>query len=564
MYLTLYILKSEKASPVPKETITIDIQNQSFLPSYIDNDLLNKYVVLAFTSSLSTDISAIYNEPETNQTEILAHGLLCRVLDTNLKNNQHSVTLSCLSRVRIPTIEQTTDNEGNIYLHSDVAIIQEQLLPHEDHIKKSIITIIESLDKKNKLNELPTARQQLTYATEWYEMMDILAGSFLVSAESRTNYIQLQDNTDRWLSILDIIEKMMLKSTPSINTTQTIPSTDTKDKTTDIIQRYSETTMPDIVRAKTKRDVDRLQYTPKSSNEYSNTLDYLNWLLDIPWSRYSYRKFKLTELQKRLDESHHGLQEVKQHLIEHMYIEQLQNKSAGTILCFVGPPGTGKTTIARQIAYASGRPCQHIALGGLNDEAELRGHRRTYLGARPSRIVTSLRDAKCMDPVIILDEVDKISGHKGDPAAALLEILDPAQNHSFVDRYMDIPIDLSNILFICTANYKEQIPEALQDRIEFITFRTYTHKERNTIIQKHLLPRCFQTYKLDTTKITINNTTIEKLAQVKQIRQTEFIIKKLLRYAATQMHLHNQSSIVIEPKDIPNTSIKKNPIGFRR
>jgi len=238
------------------------------------------------------------------------------------------------------------------------------------------------------------------------------------------------------------------------------------------------------------RELDRLRRIPPSASEYHVSRTYLDWLIHLPWQNYSADRLDINQARRILDEDHYSLSEVKKRIIEHLAVRQLKQDSKGPILCFVGPPGVGKTSLGKSIARALGRKFCRIALGGIRDEAEIRGHRRTYIGSMPGRLIQQLRKVGVNNPVIMLDEIDKLGNDgRSDPAAALLEVLDPAQNSQFNDNYLEISFDLSNIFFIATANLFHQIPHAQRDRLEVIEIAGYTPLEKLKIAQGYLIPR---------------------------------------------------------------------------
>jgi ATP-dependent Lon protease len=255
-------------------------------------------------------------------------------------------------------------------------------------------------------------------------------------------------------------------------------------------KRIAEAGLPDNVAAVAAREVDRLERMTAASPEYQMIRTYLDWILDVPWSKYTEDRLDPVEARRVLDEDHYDLDKVKERIVEYLAVRKLKGDMKGPILCFVGAPGVGKTSLGQSIARSMNRKFVRLSLGGVRDEAEIRGHRRTYIGSMPGRIVQALKSAGSSNPVLMLDEIDKISvGIQGDPAAALLEVLDPAQNHTFRDHYLEIPLDLSHVLFIATANQLGTIHPALLDRMELISLSGYSEEEKVHIARMYLVPR---------------------------------------------------------------------------
>jgi endopeptidase La len=255
-------------------------------------------------------------------------------------------------------------------------------------------------------------------------------------------------------------------------------------------KRIEEAGLPETVQAVAMREADRLTRMGAASPEYQMLRTYIDWLLDIPWAVSTPDRLDPTEARRVLDEDHYDLDKVKERIVEYLAVRKLKGDMKGPILCFVGPPGVGKTSLGQSIARAMARNFVRISLGGVRDEAEIRGHRRTYIGSMPGRIVQALKQSGSMNPVFMLDEIDKIAvGYQGDPAAALLEVLDPAQNHSFRDHYIEIPVDLSKVLFIATSNQLGTVHPALLDRMEIISLAGYTEEEKLHIARRYLVPR---------------------------------------------------------------------------
>ncbi|MBS1860123.1 MAG: endopeptidase La [Actinobacteria bacterium] len=323
---------------------------------------------------------------------------------------------------------------------------------------------------------------------------------------------------------------------------------------TDLIAEYEakieEAGMPEAVAEQATKELRRLERQGEQSPESSMIRSYLDWLIAVPWSNRSEDKLDPNHTREVLDADHAGLDDVKKRITEFVAVRKLREERAeeieqdpranGTILTLVGPPGTGKTSIGESIARSLGREFVRISLGGLHDEAEIRGHRRTYIGALPGRIVRALRDAGTINPVILLDEVDKVGADwRGDPSAALLEVLDPAQNHSFRDHYLDVEVDLSEVVFIATANLLDTIPAPLLDRMEIISFDGYTTEEKLAIAKGYLVPRQVKRNGLKPEEVSVEDdvlrAVISEYTREAGVRQLERELGKLLRGAATKI-----------------------------
>ena len=270
--------------------------------------------------------------------------------------------------------------------------------------------------------------------------------------------------------------------------------------------------MPEEAREKTEKEIRKLKMMSPMSAEATVVRNYVDWMLGLPWDEYSEDKLDIKAAEKVLDEDHYGLSRVKERILEHLAVHKLVGKIRGPILCLVGPPGVGKTSLGKSIAKATGREFVRVALGGVRDEAEIRGHRRTYIGALPGKIVQSLKRAGKSNPVFLLDEIDKMSqDFRGDPSSALLEVLDPEQNTTFNDHYLDVDYDLSKIMFITTANYEQNIPRPLLDRMEVIRIAGYTELEKLEIAKKYLIPKACKTNGLDKDKISFAESALQSM-----------------------------------------------------
>ncbi|HEY0551206.1 MAG TPA: endopeptidase La, partial [Verrucomicrobiae bacterium] len=305
------------------------------------------------------------------------------------------------------------------------------------------------------------------------------------------------------------------------------------------------------------KELDRLSQMSPAVAEYAISRNYLDWLLNLPWTKMTEDKLDLRQAEKVLNDQHYGLGKVKDRLLEYLAVIKLKHNLKGPILCLVGPPGVGKTSLGKSVADALGRKFIRVALGGLRDEAEIRGHRRTYVGAMPGRIIQALRRVETRNPVFLLDELDKVgSDFRGDPAAALLEVLDPQQNNTFTDHYLDVPFDLSQVLFITTANWLDPIHPALRDRLETIRLPSYTAPEKIQIAKRHLVPRQLEEHGLKRRDVRFPEPTLKKLIQdythEAGVRQLEREIGSLTRKVARKIvsSRHRNGTLTIAPEEL--------------
>ncbi len=321
--------------------------------------------------------------------------------------------------------------------------------------------------------------------------------------------------------------------------------------------RLEQEDLPEEVRAVARRELDRLTGIPAAVAEHTVIRNYLDWITHLPWSRLTTDRLDLTATAEMLDREHHGLQRVKDRLLEFLAVMKLKPDSRAPILCLVGPPGVGKTSLGRSVAAALGRAFVRISLGGIRDEGEIRGHRRTYVAAMPGRILQGLRRAGSRNPVMLLDEIDKLgSDFRGDPAAALLEVLDPEQNRTFTDHYLELPFDLSRVIFVTTANWLDPIPPALRDRLEVIELPSYTSDEKLEIVRRHLLPRQRRDHGLGPRDVRIAPATlrhiVEDYTRESGVRQLDRQLAAVLRKAARRLAQSDKvpRPIEVRPADL--------------
>jgi len=302
-------------------------------------------------------------------------------------------------------------------------------------------------------------------------------------------------------------------------------------------KRIAEADLPEHIRKEVEREIARLGKVPPSSPDHQVLRTYLELVLELPWNKVSEEHMDLSKVRQVLDEDHYGIKEVKERIVEHLAVLKLNPSAKAPILCLVGPPGVGKTSLGQSIARAMGRRFERFSLGGVHDEAELRGHRRTYVGALPGRIIQAMRRAGVKNPVLMLDEVDKLGrDFRGDPAAALLEILDPAQNHTFRDHYLDLPFDLSKVFFITTANTLDTISQPLLDRMEIIRVQGYSEREKGEIARRYLWPRRLKEAGLDGEQIELPDEVLDHMisryTREAGVRQLEQMLGRLTRKVA--------------------------------
>jgi ATP-dependent Lon protease len=336
-------------------------------------------------------------------------------------------------------------------------------------------------------------------------------------------------------------------------------------------KKIEEAGMPDAVRAQADRELHRLESMGDSSGEASMIRTYLDWLTSVPWSKRSDEHLDPQNAREVLDADHAGLEDVKDRIVEYLAVRKLRqdrgipnDKKSGAILTLIGPPGTGKTSIGESVARALNREFVRMSLGGIRDEAEIRGHRRTYIGSLPGRLVRALRDAETMNPVILLDEIDKVGADwRGDPSAALLEVLDPAQNHSFRDHYLDVELDLSDVFFIATGNVADTIPGPLLDRMEVIRFDGYTVDEKTAIARDYLWPRQRERNGLLEDEASIADpviqTVVSEYTREAGVRQLERELGKILRKTATRI-----ASKSVEPPVVVDIDVVRDALGRQK
>ncbi len=402
-----------------------------------------------------------------------------------------------------------------------------------------------SLEERQALLEIPSVRERLTRLLPLMgRELEVLTLGSKIQKEVATSMSKTQ--RDFFLrEQIRAIQRELGESDP------------TMADANQLREQIEANGLPEETKKIALKELERLQAIPFTAAEYTVSRNYLDWLVNLPWSKSTEDKLDLNTAARILDDQHFGLQKVKDRLLEFLAVLKLKHQLKGPILCLAGPPGVGKTSLGRSVADALGRKFVRIALGGMRDEAEIRGHRRTYVSALPGRIIQSLRRVESNNPVILLDEIDKVgSDFRGDPSAALLEVLDPAQNSTFTDNYLDVPFDLSRVLFITTANWLDPIHPALRDRLEIIELPSYTAAEKLQIARRHLLPRLLEEHGLKKKHLRIPDNTLRKLIQdytrEAGVRNLEREIGGVIRKAARKIVSATgiQPTINVLPEDL--------------
>jgi ATP-dependent Lon protease len=399
------------------------------------------------------------------------------------------------------------------------------------------------VDKEQKMLEANTADELLHLAHDYLAReVEIIRLRSKISAEAQSE----MDKAQR-----DYVLRQQMKAIQK----ELGEESGEKADADNLRERLEKADLPDDVRKEAERELSRMEKLPSAAPDYHVIRTYLDFILELPWRKSSEDKLDLNEARRVLDEDHYGLEDVKERILEFLAVIKLRPDAKSPILCFVGPPGVGKTSLGRSIARAMGRKFERLSLGGIRDEAELRGHRRTYVGAMPGRIIQSIRRAGVNNPLMMLDEIDKLGNdYRGDPASALLEILDPQQNNTFTDHYLDLPFDLSKVFFIGTANQLGPIPPPLRDRMETIQLSGYSDQEKLQIALRYLVPRQVEENGLKPEQFSIANEALSLIAarytREAGVRQMERAIGRLARKAALKVAQGETNKITIDVADI--------------
>ncbi|MBO8143343.1 MAG: endopeptidase La [Thermodesulfobacterium sp.] len=490
----------------------------------------NKLIVLSTQKN-----SRIENPKPENLYKIGTIGLIIKTL--NISEDRLRVVVQVLSRVEIKEFLQTDpyfkvkiepckELEPEIITPEIEALMRsvkeniEKLLSLKGNLNPEISTAIQSIEEPGRLADLITAYLKLKVKTA----QDLLGTLNGVERLKKVSEILIQE-----IEITTLQNKIQAEAEEEIGRSQREyflreqlraikrelgEVEDVENEIEELRKKIKKAKMPKNVEKEALKQLNRLEYMHPDSSEAAVIRNYLEWLIELPWNKSTKDNLNLKHVKKILDKDHYNLEKVKDRILEFLAVKKINPKAKGAIICFVGPPGVGKTSLGKSIATALRRKFVRVSLGGIRDEAEIRGHRRTYVGALPGRIIQGIKQAGTNNPVFMLDEIDKLcTDFHGDPAAALLEVLDPEQNKEFVDHFLDVPFDLSKVLFIATANMTEPIPKVLLDRMEVIYISGYTFKEKLEIAKKHLLPKLLKEHGLTKRNINISDEVILKVIE---------------------------------------------------
>ncbi len=528
--------------------------------------------------------------------ELYNVGMVCMVMRTlKLPDGRLKVLVQAVSKARIRdfvrtepsyrvSVEVLEDRDTSAITVEVEALMRtvreqtEKIMSLRGILSADLMMIVNSIEEPGRLADLVGSNLRLKVAesqkileeTDPVERLRLVSN--LLTKELEVSTVQAKIQNDAREEMTKSQREYYLRE--QLHALQKeLGDTDERGEEIDELEkRIRKTKMPKVVRKEAKKQLGRMEMMHPDSSEATIIRTYIDWILDIPWKKSTKDILDLVHARQVLDEDHFGLEKVKERILEYLAVRKLKSDTKGPVLCFVGPPGVGKTSLGKSVARAMGRKFHRISLGGMRDEAEIRGHRRTYIGAMPGRIVQGLKTAGSNNPVFMMDEIDKVgSDYRGDPSSALLEVLDPEQNSDFSDHYMSLPVDLSKVMFITTANMSDTIPGPLLDRMEVIRLSGYTQEEKVVIARRYLLPRQIEENGLKPRQIKINDEVLENIithytheAGLRNLeREIGKVCRKIARkiaeggrgpYSVSKRNLHKYLG---PPKIIPESELEK-------
>jgi ATP-dependent Lon protease len=517
---------------------------------------------------LATQKNASDDDPATEA--IFEVGTLASVLQLlKLPDNTVKVLVEGVTRAKVLKYTDRSD-----YYEADATVLADDIGEHveAEAMARSVVTEFENYVKLNK-KVSPEVVGVIQQIEDYAKLADTVASHLAVKIPDKQDILETPVVTRRLekvlglmeseISVLQVEKRIRTRVKRQMEKTQReyylneqmkaiqkeLGDEEGRDELQELEDKIKKTKLSKEAREKATHELKKLRQMSPMSAEATVVRNYLDWLLSIPWNKKSKVKKDLTLAEKILDADHYGLEKVKERIVEYLAVQQRANKLTGPILCLVGPPGVGKTSLGKSIARATGREFVRVSLGGVRDEAEIRGHRRTYIGSMPGKIIQSMRKAKTSNPLFLLDEVDKMGADfRGDPSSALLEVLDPEQNHTFNDHYLEVDYDLSNVMFITTANTLN-IPPPLMDRMEIIRIAGYTEDEKVEIARKHLIPHAVTKHGLDPKEWSIDDegllTLIRRYTREAGVRNLERELSTLIRKAVKELMTSKKKTIAV-------------------
>ncbi len=524
---------------------------------------------------LATQKNASDDDPATDS--IFSVGTLASVLQLlKLPDGTVKVLVEGAARARV---NKYTDRED--YFEAEAVVLADASgdQVEAEALARSVINEFEGYVKLNK-KVSPEVIGVVQQIEDYAKLADTVASHLAVKIPDKQLILETPSITERLekvlglmeseISVLQVEKRIRTRVKRQMEKTQReyylneqmkaiqkeLGDEDGKDEVAELEEKIKRTKLSKEAREKAQHEIKKLRQMSPMSAEATVVRNYLDWLLSIPWNKKSKIKKDLTLAEQILDADHFGLEKVKERIVEYLAVQQRANKLTGPILCLVGPPGVGKTSLGKSIAKATGREFVRVSLGGVRDEAEIRGHRRTYIGSMPGKVIQSMRKAKTSNPLFLLDEVDKMGADfRGDPSSALLEVLDPEQNHAFNDHYLEVDYDLSNVMFITTANTLN-IPPPLMDRMEIIRIAGYTEDEKVEIARKHLIPHAVVKHGLEIKEWSIDDgallTLIRRYTREAGVRNLERELSTLIRKAVKELTIKKTQSVEITDKNLPD------------
>lgn len=554
---------------LPGQDIVIDVGREVSLKA-VDNaqDNYEGKVILVSQKDVSVE--------DPGQEDLFGVGTLCEIRHIRRFENFMRVKFRGLHRAQLSQMEKSANGD----------LIQVDLLQsiRQDETEEQALVrmIIDSFEKSSNLDKfLPKdVIMELSRGIGADQLSDKSVAVLPLALERKQTYLETLGINDRLEMLIQDLEKEKEMDEVEKRINETVKNridqgqkdyylreklTAIKEELGDVVeqdkdaenirQRLENNPYPETIKKKVKDELSRYEMLPMASGETGIIKTYIDWLMDLPWWQETTDIKDLNQAQAILDADHYGLEKVKERILEYLAVKQMTNSLKAPILCLVGPPGVGKTSLAKSVARALDRKFVKISLGGVRDEAEIRGHRRTYLGAMPGRIIQGMKKAGVINPVFLIDEIDKMaSDYKGDPSSAMLEVLDPEQNALFSDHYIEEAYDLSHVLFIATANYLENIPEALRDRLEIIQLSSYTDVEKTHIAREHLLPKQLEENGLKPSQLKISDEMILYLIRYYTreagVRQLERTLGTICRKTVLAILKDHKKSITLTKKRI--------------